>query len=227
MTEQLAPAIPRRIDGIQFRSGTEVRWWKMFRGLELEPRYEPDLIRLPLVNYLPDFYLPTIGRLIEVKGSVAQIGDDQQIKFDQISQYMPTISDSDRALIGGGPLYRRDQILWVVGNPWATQATKKRLQLDYLILDAAGVRYALAICPCKQVLIRPYDNSQYKCRICKATTYGGFDRHPLPSLYTKLRQYDLSAAEKRDRDVVRKKAAVDRTTRVGTKRYGSRKVRSV
>lgn len=54
--------------GIRYRSTCEARWAVFFGQIELEFEYEAEGYRLPLRNYLPDFWFPYIRMFGEVKG---------------------------------------------------------------------------------------------------------------------------------------------------------------
>ena len=55
--------------GIEFRSGLEVRWARVFDAIEEEWEYEPETFELADAGkYTPDFWLPARGTWFEVKG---------------------------------------------------------------------------------------------------------------------------------------------------------------
>lgn len=82
-------AIETRYKGFRFRSRLEARWAVFFDVAEIEWQYEPEGLILPSGRrYLPDFFLPTLGLWIEIKGSwpkreeiekVFEVGDEQPI----------------------------------------------------------------------------------------------------------------------------------------------------
>lgn len=61
-------AIETTYNGVTYRSRSEARWAYVFDGLGLKHMYEPQVVDTPHGKYLPDFYLPTQGCWIEVKG---------------------------------------------------------------------------------------------------------------------------------------------------------------
>lgn len=62
-------AIRTMYEGIEFRSGLEARYAKLFDTLGIEWLYEPEGYHLSDgTNYLPDFYLPEQKQYFEVKG---------------------------------------------------------------------------------------------------------------------------------------------------------------
>lgn len=62
-------ALPTWFDGFWFRSRLEARWALLFKELEIRFWYETQGYTLPDGSrYLPDFYLPQIQMLAEVKG---------------------------------------------------------------------------------------------------------------------------------------------------------------
>jgi hypothetical protein len=62
-------AVPRRYRGTQFRSILEADWAATLDHYSIEWEYEPALFHLKDGSrYIPDFWLPKIGTVIEVKG---------------------------------------------------------------------------------------------------------------------------------------------------------------
>jgi len=60
-------AIETTYNGYHFRSRLEARWAVFFDALGIEFWYEPEGYEFDGVRYLPDFYLPQVGMLAEVK----------------------------------------------------------------------------------------------------------------------------------------------------------------
>ena len=71
MTEVVAgtnvKALPTAYGGVTFRSRLEARWAVFFDSLGLAWQYEPEGYETPDGWYLPDFWLPGIRHLLEVK----------------------------------------------------------------------------------------------------------------------------------------------------------------
>src|SRR5688572_20408908 len=64
--------IETRYAGCRFRSRLEARWAVVFDHLEIEWQYEVQGYEIPGGGrYLPDFWLPTVGLWVEVKGQFA------------------------------------------------------------------------------------------------------------------------------------------------------------
>lgn len=61
-------AIETRYKGYRFRSRLEARWAVFFDALSRPWEYEAQGYDLPSGPYLPDFYLPSYGIYVEVKG---------------------------------------------------------------------------------------------------------------------------------------------------------------
>lgn len=62
-------AVPTPYDGTTFRSRLEADWARTLDINGITWEYEPETITLPSgVTYIPDFWLPTLGTWIEVKG---------------------------------------------------------------------------------------------------------------------------------------------------------------
>lgn len=69
MSEQKIRAIETRYGGCRFRSRLEARWAVCFDRLDIAWQYEPQGYEIPGAGrYLPDFWLPTLGLWVEVKG---------------------------------------------------------------------------------------------------------------------------------------------------------------
>lgn len=63
-------AIETRYKGYRFRSRLEARWAVFFDALAMDWTYEPEGFELADgTRYLPDFYIPSMGLYVEVKGS--------------------------------------------------------------------------------------------------------------------------------------------------------------
>lgn len=71
-------AIKTKYKGVEFRSGLEARYAKMFDTLDISWIYEPEGYQLSNgLCYLPDFYLPDSHQFFEVKGIMGQIDMDK------------------------------------------------------------------------------------------------------------------------------------------------------
>jgi hypothetical protein len=66
-------AIETHYAGCRFRSRLEARWAVFFDTLGLEWHYEPQgyLVGPNRTPYLPDFWMPKLGRWVEVKGAMS------------------------------------------------------------------------------------------------------------------------------------------------------------
>jgi len=60
-------AIETTYKGYRFRSRLEARWAVFLDAMHLAWSYEPEGIETPAGRYLPDFWLPGLGLLLEVK----------------------------------------------------------------------------------------------------------------------------------------------------------------
>jgi hypothetical protein len=61
-------AIETRYAGCRFRSRLEARWAVFLDHLGLPWKYEPEGFETPAGWYLPDFWLPSVDRWLEIKG---------------------------------------------------------------------------------------------------------------------------------------------------------------
>jgi hypothetical protein len=67
--------------GVKFRSRLEAAWARWFDGHRVAWEYEPEGYQLPDgTGYLPDFWLPELDTIIEVKG-VLQRADEAKMKL--------------------------------------------------------------------------------------------------------------------------------------------------
>jgi len=62
-------AIQTEYNNLLFRSRLEARWAYIFDLLQLPYEYEREGFELPSGNYLPDFWMPTLQKWVEIKGS--------------------------------------------------------------------------------------------------------------------------------------------------------------
>lgn len=60
-------ALPSTYKGVTFRSRLEARWAALFDSYQIRWAYEPEGYETPAGNYLPDFLLPDLDYLVEVK----------------------------------------------------------------------------------------------------------------------------------------------------------------
>ncbi len=68
MTNERIKAIETTYRGIKYRSRTEARWAVFLNDLRVPYAYEPEGFDLDGELYLPDFWLPSPGLWLEVKG---------------------------------------------------------------------------------------------------------------------------------------------------------------
>ena len=71
-------SIPTAYGGIRFRSKLEAGWAEFFDRHRIEWAYEPEGFAFEGVCYLPDFYLPEIKTIVEVKG-VLDAADNKKL----------------------------------------------------------------------------------------------------------------------------------------------------
>lgn len=65
--------IPTKYKGIKFKSKLESKWAKWLDDVNIVWDYETQGFKLKNCWYLPDFYLPEINTIIEVKGAMDRI----------------------------------------------------------------------------------------------------------------------------------------------------------
>jgi len=66
-------AIPTKYNGIHFKSKMEAKWAEWLDEKNIIWSYEPEGYNINGTWYLPDFYLPEIDTIIEVKGAMQGI----------------------------------------------------------------------------------------------------------------------------------------------------------
>ncbi len=75
-------AIETHYDGHHFRSRLEARWAVFFNAMGIDYRYEYQGYDTKHGYYLPDFWIPSLGLLIEVKPE--SIEDDERKKYEEM-----------------------------------------------------------------------------------------------------------------------------------------------
>ena len=99
MTEPIQP-IETRYDGHKFRSRLEARWAVVFNELDIAYSYEPEGWDLGELGwYLPDFWIPSWNRYVEIKPD-----DEEQIQTGLAkTAALARLVDKRVMLIAGGP----------------------------------------------------------------------------------------------------------------------------
>ena len=62
-------AIETEYDGHRFRSRIEALWAVFFNAIGLKYEYEIEGFQMGELRYLPDFYIPSLDRWFEIKGT--------------------------------------------------------------------------------------------------------------------------------------------------------------
>ncbi len=92
--------------GCWFRSRLEARWAVFFDQLRIAWEYEPQGFRTSAGPYLPDFWLPTLGKWVEVKGSLTHAN---QLILHAAAQELP---GTGVLMLGGVPQVRTGWRCW-------------------------------------------------------------------------------------------------------------------
>lgn len=80
--------IPTKYAGCFFRSRLEARWAVFFNEMGIEWLYEPEGFQIDdNTRYLPDFYLPRLGRWAEVKGHTSNVDDSYRMLLGGLVDY--------------------------------------------------------------------------------------------------------------------------------------------
>lgn len=96
-------SIPTEYNNIQFRSRLEARWAEWLDSQDFVWSYEPEGFEIHETYYLPDFYLPEINTILEVKGLLRNL--DKPFKlFHQLQLISHSNEDIPLFLLGGTPV---------------------------------------------------------------------------------------------------------------------------
>lgn len=68
MNKSIKP-IETLYNGYKFRSRLEARWAIFFDAIGLKYEYEMEGYNMDGLRYLPDFYIPSLDRWFEIKGT--------------------------------------------------------------------------------------------------------------------------------------------------------------
>lgn len=159
-------AIETVYKGYRFRSRLEARWAVFFETLGVEFNYEAEGFRLGTIDYLPDFYLPSIPAFFEVKGR--ELNADDELKVSQL------------AIRSGYPVY-----VWVGDIPepcddWLSCGfDDSKVGLNMLAYFKEGMDWGNAFFACKKC---GAFNAQYQSegwgRVCSCyLDRGGWDAY--------------------------------------------------
>jgi len=66
-------SIPTWYEGVHYRSKLEADWARFFDELRIVYTYEPEGFNFDGVRYLPDFWLPELKTIVEVKGILDEL----------------------------------------------------------------------------------------------------------------------------------------------------------
>lgn len=80
-------AIQTRYAGCHFRSRLEARWAVFFDAIGIEWLYEPEGYETPHGRYLPDFVLPGLGLVVEVK-PIGAMDNDCLKKAESVAAHL-------------------------------------------------------------------------------------------------------------------------------------------
>ena len=92
MNNRTIKAIPTEYDGVVFRSRMEARFAKWCDSWGIQWCYEPEGYEFGGERYLPDFYLPESGIIIEVKPVIAS---NELSKIRRLMKHISVRPDND------------------------------------------------------------------------------------------------------------------------------------
>lgn len=100
--------------GYEMRSHSETRWAGMMDAIDISWLYEPQVVRTRHGAYLPDFYLPTVGVFVEVKGAYPSATEIEKGQDAEAATGRPVIFAYGKTemqgayLVGGAVTYFRE-----------------------------------------------------------------------------------------------------------------------
>ena len=162
-------AIPTNYNGIKFRSKLEASWAQWLDEEKIKWSYETEGFDLDKgVWYLPDFYLPEINTIIEVKGVMEHIE-----KPFKLMEYLKEHTELGIMFLLGGPTgYFYDINPWYECGVWIHKCSK---------------------CGKKSIVS---DLGDYSCRVCGHHDGGHHDSDILPILTKPLEWLELEIHSK-------------------------------
>lgn len=95
-------SIPSFYNGVTFRSRTEARWAVFMDQLGVRWMYEHEGFELPSGRYVPDFWLPQMGRYLEIKPSCFvpfAIRDGQFRDSEEVVRMQELVAHTKRELV--------------------------------------------------------------------------------------------------------------------------------
>jgi len=99
-------SIETKFQGYHFRSRLEARWAVFFNKLGIDFWYEPEGYEFNGMRYLPDFYLPQVGMIAEVKPSLLTVSE--RSKAERLCLHL----DKPIVLLVGPPDFKVYDCLW-------------------------------------------------------------------------------------------------------------------
>ena len=87
-------------NGVTFRSRLEARWAVFFDMWGIEWQYEPEGFETAAGRWVPDFFLPQVSMMVEVKPTVAAV--DQRV-IARASAYLTALDSHPVLILPGQP----------------------------------------------------------------------------------------------------------------------------
>lgn len=115
MSKEIRP-IETKYNGYRFRSRLEARWAIFFGAVGLDYQYEVEGFKMGDMEYLPDFYIPSIDRWFEIKGKPMSIEEIK--KCEQFCYRTDNKNIKFSILIGAPELIQCDNILGISEFTW-------------------------------------------------------------------------------------------------------------
>ena len=144
-----ASAIPTEVDGKMLRSRLEASWARTFKRYGIKWDYEADKIRLSSgKGYWPDFRLPELSTVIEVKGP-------HMNRLDKTREYAREVWADTLVIVGYWPLSRSvSPCLWQPFMQWGHP-----LGYFTVFTECVGCRARQWCCPRQSVACRKCGDS--------------------------------------------------------------------
>lgn len=160
-------SIPEQYRGIRMRSRLEVKYAKFFDCHRVKWSYEPEGFQILGVRYLPDFYLPDIRTIVEVKGVL----DPTDVK--KLAALVPAAAKNDVMTVLAEP---GEPVRFRLCHP--TPEMERQAQEDPGIAEAVGWAFepecdinedvALVRCATCQAWYFIDSSASWQCTACGA-----------------------------------------------------------
>lgn len=109
-------AIETKYNGYRFRSRLEARWAVFFDLIGLKYEYEIEGYEMDGIMYLPDFYIPSLSRWLEIKGK--PLNDLEMKKCEEFCFRKDNRNIKFSVLIGAPDAIKIDRFAGILEYVW-------------------------------------------------------------------------------------------------------------